>query len=456
MSTYVIKKGLDLPITGEPEQQVDAAAAPRRVALLADDYVGMKPTMYVRAGDQVQRGQLLFDDKKTPGVRYTSPASGTVVEVNRGERRAFQSVVVELDEGEVSGSPSSVKFESYTAKPIADLDGEQAKALLLESGLWTALRSRPFGRVANPADDPAAIFVTAMDTNPLAASVEAVLAGNEAAFSTGLEVLATLSKCTVHVCKAPASSVPTPSGGQISVEEFDGPHPAGTVGVHIHMIKPVNRARSAWYVGYQDVIAIGVLFTEGVLFVDRVISLAGPAVNKPRLLHTRVGASTDDLVTGELAEGEVRVVSGSVLSGRKAEGEIFGFLGRYHLQVTALQEDREREILGWLAPGWNKFSLLNVFASKLLPGRKFSFTTSTNGSPRAMVPVGLYEKVMPMDIMPTQLLRSLLMHDTETAEELGVLELDEEDVALCSFVCPGKSDYGPLLRKVLATIEKEG
>jgi Na+-transporting NADH:ubiquinone oxidoreductase subunit A len=192
------------------------------------------------------------------------------------------------------------------------------------------------------------------------------------------------------------------------------------------------------------------------LFVDRVVSLAGPAVNKPRLLHTRVGASTDDLVTGELADGEVRVVSGSVLSGRKAEGEILGFLGRYHLQVTALQEDREREILGWLAPGWNKFSLLNVFASKLLPGRKFNFTTSTNGSPRAMVPVGVYERVMPMDIMPTQLLRSLLMHDTETAEELGVLELDEEDVALCSFVCPGKSDYGPLLRKVLTTIEKEG
>jgi Na+-transporting NADH:ubiquinone oxidoreductase subunit A len=150
------------------------------------------------------------------------------------------------------------------------------------------------------------------------------------------------------------------------------------------------------------------------------------------------------------------VVSGSVLSGRKAEGDILGYLGRYHLQITALQEDREREILGWLAPGWNKFSLLNVFASKLLPGRKFNFTTSTNGSPRAMVPVGVFEKVMPMDIMPTQLLRALLMHDTETAEELGVLELDEEDVALCSFVCPGKSDYGPLLRKVLTTIEKEG
>jgi Na+-transporting NADH:ubiquinone oxidoreductase subunit A len=456
MSTYVIKNGLDLPITGEPEQKIDAAATPRRVALLADDYIGMKPTMYVRPGDQVQRGQLLFDDKKTPGVRYTATASGTVVQVNRGERRAFQSVVIELDESEVSGSPASVKFEAYTGKPVAELDSEQARGLLLESGLWTALRSRPYGRVANPAEDPAAIFVTAMDTNPLAASVEAVLKGNEKAFTTGLEVVAKLSPAPVHVCKAPGSSVPTPSGGQISVSEFAGPHPAGTPGVHIHMIKPVNRARSAWYVGYQDVIAMGVLFLEGTLFVDRVISLAGPAVTKPRLLHTRLGASTDDLANGELAAGEVRVISGSVLSGRKAEGDIFGYLGRYHIQVSALQEDREREILGWLAPGWNKFSLLNVFASKLLPGRKFNFTTSTNGSPRAMVPVGVYERVMPIDIMPTQLLRSLLMHDTETAEQLGVLELDEEDVALCSFVCPGKSDYGPLLRKVLTTIEKEG
>lgn len=452
----MIKKGLDLPIAGEPEQKIDAAPAPRRVALLADDYVGMKPTMYVREGDQVQRGQLLFDDKKTPGVRFTAIASGTVVAVNRGDRRAFQSVVIELNDSERSGSATSISFEAYTGKPVAQLDQAQSKALLLESGLWTALRSRPFGRVANPADTPAAIFVTAMDTNPLAASVETVLAGNEKAFTAGLEALAKLIDGPVHVCKAPGSSIPTPAGGQISVSEFAGPHPAGTPGVHIHMIKPVSRARSAWYVGYQDVIAIGILFLEGVLFVDRVVSFAGPAVKKPRLLLTRLGAAIDDLSAGELVDGEVRVISGSVLSGRKAEGEIFGYLGRYHLLVSALREDREREILGWLAPGWNKFSLTNVYASKLIPGHKFRFTTSTNGSPRAMVPIGLYEKVMPIDIMPTQLLRALLMQDTETAEELGVLELDEEDVALCSFVCPGKSDYGPLLRKVLTTIEKEG
>jgi Na+-transporting NADH:ubiquinone oxidoreductase subunit A len=456
MSTYVIKKGLDLPISGEPEQTISTAPTPTRVALLAEDYVGMKPTMYVRQGDRVQRGQLLFDDKKTPGVRYTAIASGTVVAVNRGERRAFHSLVIELDESEHSGSGRSVPFDSYTGRPVAALDREQTRALLLESGMWTALRSRPFGRVPNPADMPAAVFVTAMDTNPLAASVDAVLAGNEKPFTAGLEALAKLIDGPVHVCKAPGSSVPTPAGGQISISEFAGPHPAGSPGVHIHMIKPVSRKRSAWYVNYQDVIAIGVLFLEGVLFVDRVISFAGPAAKNPRLLHTRLGASTDDLSAGELIDGENRVISGSILSGRKAHGEIFGYLGRYHLQISAIREGREREILGWLAPGWNKFSLTNVYAGKFIPGRKFGFTSSTNGSPRAMVPIGLYERVVPMDIMPTQLLRAILMHDTETAEELGVLELEEEDVALCSFVCPGKSDYGPLLRKVLTTIEKEG
>lgn len=456
MSTYVIKKGLDLPISGEPEQKIGAAPTPTRVALLAEDYVGMKPTMYVREGDQVQRGQLLFDDKKTPGVRYTAIASGRVVAVNRGERRAFQSLVIELDESERSGSAKSVPFEAYTGKPIAGLDRDQAKALLVESGLWTSLRSRPFGRVANPADTPAAIFVTAMDTNPLAASVDAVLTGNEKPFTAGLEALAKLIDGPVHVCKAPGSSVPTPTGSQVSVSEFSGPHPAGSVGTHIHMIKPVSRKRSAWYLNYQDVIAIGVLFLEGVLFVDRVISFAGPAVQNPRLLHTRLGASTDDLSAGQLIDGENRVISGSILSGRKAEGEIFGYLGRYHQQISVIREDREREILGWLTPGWNKFSFTNVYVGKFIPGHKFGFTTSTNGSPRAMVPIGVYEKVVPMDIMPTQLLRAILMHDTETAEELGVLELEEEDVALCSFVCPGKSDYGPLLREVLTTIEKEG
>jgi len=198
------------------------------------------------------------------------------------------------------------------------------------------------------------------------------------------------------------------------------------------------------------------LFASGKLDVERVISLAGPSVQSPRLLRTRFGASTDDIVNGELKPGEHRVISGSVLSGRKAMGDVFGYLGRYHNQIAVLREGREREFLGWMAPGFSKFSIIPVYFSKLLKGKKFEFTTSTNGSPRAMVPIGMYEQVMPMDIVPTFLLRSLLIGDVEEAEKLGVLELDEEDLALCTFVCPGKHDFGVRLREMLNQIDKEG
>lgn len=455
MSRYTIKKGLDLPIAGEPQQVIEDAPQPVRVALLAEDYVGMKPTMHVQVGDVVKRGQLLLEDKNAKGVGFTSPAAGTVVAVNRGDRRALLSVVIELSEAERSGSGDAVSFQAYSGKSVSDLSADDVKALLIESGLWTSIRSRPFSHVADPADKPSALFISAMDTNPLAPSVEVVMKGKEADFERGVAALSRLD-LPVHVCKAPESSIRTPSNGKVQVEEFAGPHPAGTPGVHIHFIKPVSRLRSVWYVGYQDVIAIGKLFGEGVLDVERVISLAGPSVNNPRLLRTRDGVSLGELTDGELAAGENRVVSGSVLAGRIAMGEETGYLGRYHLQVTALEEGRKREVFGWLGLGPAKYSTINAYLGSVIPGAKFRFTTTTNGSDRAMVPIGMYEEVMPMDIMPTFLLRALLMQDVERAEELGVLELDEEDLALCTFVCPGKSDYGPLLRKLLTTIEKEG
>ncbi len=456
MSRYTIKKGLDLPIAGDPRQVVEDAPQPSRVALIADDYVGMKPTMHVQQGDKVHRGELLFEDKKTPGVRYTAPAAGRVTAVNRGDRRALMSVVIELSDAEREGGGESVKLESYTGKSVGELSADQVKELLIESGLWTSLRMRPFSRVANPADQPAAIFVTAMDSNPHAPAVDVAMKGKEADFERGVAALGRLGDFPVYVCKAPDSSVRVPSNGKVQVEEFAGPHPAGTPGVHIHFVKPVSRLRTVWYVGYQDVIAIGKLFATGAIDVERVISLAGPAVTDPRLLRTRIGVSVDELAEGQLIGGEIRVVSGSVLSGRTAQGSETGFLGRYHLQVSALEEGRERELFGWLGLGPTKYSTINAYLGSVLPGAKFRFTTTTNGSDRAMVPIGMYEEVMPMDILPTFLLRALLMQDVERAEELGALELDEEDLALCTFVCPGKSDYGPLLRKLLTTIEKEG
>ncbi len=457
MGLYKIRKGLRLPILGEPEQTVREGRSPGRIALLAADYVGLRPTMHVAVGDDVRRGQLLFEDKKIPGVLNTAPGAGRVVGIHRGERRAFQSIVIELSQGERGGrGGEEVSFRSFTGKHPSALSRDEVSELLIESGMWTALRGRPFSRVADPKDRPHSIFVTAIDTDPLAPSVGQILEGYASDFERGLQALAKLTEGSIFVCTDGSTQVSVPSVEQFRLERFQGPHPAGTVGLHIHRLDPVDRNKIVWHLGFQDVIAFGKLFESGNLYVDRIISLGGPSVKKPRLLRTRLGASTDDLVHGELAQGDHRVVSGSVFSGRKASGEIFGYLGRYHQQIAVLPEGREREFLGWLVPGLDKFSVINTFVSKLIPGKRFAFTTSTNGSVRAIVPIGMYEKVMPMDIMPTFLLRSLLMRDVVRAEELGCLELDEEDLGLCTFVDPGKNDYGPYLRNVLTTIEKEG
>ncbi|MEM1203094.1 MAG: Na(+)-translocating NADH-quinone reductase subunit A [Acidobacteriota bacterium] len=456
---HKIKRGLDLPILGAPEQTVDAAPPPTRVALLAADYHGMKPTMHVEAGDQVLRGQLLFEDKKCAGVRFTSPGAGTVVAVNRGAKRAFQSVVVELDAAERSGKGETVKFEAYTGKHPNDLSGDQVAALLLESGLWTALRSRPFDKVADPAERPSSIFVTATDSNPLAPDPALLLKGQGEAFERGLAALGQLAENRIFICARPGFEVPDP-GGKVSVERFDGPHPSGTVGLHIHQLDPVDRKKRVWHLGLQDVVAIGKLFGSGELYFDRIVALAGPSAGNPRHLRTRVGASLDELTEGEIkANGpsSVRTVSGSVLSGRTAQGEVLGFLGRHHQQVSLLDEGDQRDLLGWMGPGADKFSTLKTFVSALIPGKRFAFDTSTNGSHRAIVPVeDMYERVFPFDIEPAYLLKALAMGDIENAEALGVMELAEEDVALCSFVCASKNDYGVFLRDVLTTIEKEG
>ncbi len=455
MAVHRITKGLDLPIAGDPQQVISAAAKIRHVALLGADYLGMKPKMEAKVGDRVKRGQLLFEDRKTPGVRFTAPSAGTVLDIKRGEKRAFQALIIAVEDG--GETDDQVQFQAYSGADVAGLGADQVKALLLESGLWTALRTRPFSRVPGPETEPRAIFVTAVDTNPHAPDVAVVLKGREADFKRGLVAIAKLAP-KVFVCKSSKLQLDVGGVANVQVEDFEGVHPAGNVGTHIHMLAPVGPGRMVWHLGYQDVIAIGVLFATGKLDSRRVVSIAGPQVKRPRLIQTVLGASVDELIVDELSPGENRVVSGSVLSGRKASGDIEGFLGRYHLQISALLEGRHRELLGWLAPGAGKFTIIPVYLGFLgkLFGKKFNMTTTTNGSPRAMVPIGMYERVMPLDIHPTVLLRSLLVGDTDRAVQLGALELDEEDLALCTFVDPGKADFGVVLRKNLSEIEKEG
>ena len=459
MALHVVKKGLDLPIGGGPVQEIEAARNVTHVAVLADDYIGMKPGFSVTVGTEVKRGQVLFEDKKCPGVVFTAPAAGRIAAINRGARRALQSVIIELGEAELRGTAGAddrVAFTAHTGKDAKSYAGQQARDLLVESGLWTAIRTRPFSRVPSPKTTPHSIFITAMDTNPLAPSLETVVQGREADLNAGVELVTKLAEVPVYFCKAAGSKLQPAALPRLSVEEFRGPHPSGTAGLHIHTLDAVGRHKTVWYVGLQDVLAIGALVRTGELDVTRVVSLAGPGVQRPRLLRTRIGAPLGQLVEGELQPGEQRVISGSVLSGRQAGGEVHGYLGRYHQQITVLPEGREREFLGWLAPGFNRFSVVNLFFSKLKRPAEYQFTTSTNGSERAMVPIGNYEKVMPLDLQPTFLLRSLIVNDLERAEELGCLELDEEDLALCTFVCPGKYEYGPILRRNLTLIEKEG
>lgn len=447
---FSIKKGLDLPISGKPEQSIYDANKVNSVAVLGNEYVGMRPTMLVEEGQQVKLGEALFEDKKNPGVLFTAPGAGTIKAINRGAKRALQSVIIELDGHE------EVTFQDYSVDALDNMEKPAITKNLIDSGLWLAFRTRPYSR--SPAIDATAtaIFVTAIDTNPLAADPSVVINEYAEDFKHGLTIISQLTEGKVFVCQAADAALPVSHRDNIEVNTFSGPHPAGLAGTHIHLLHPVGASKTVWTINYQDVIAIGKLFTTGRLWVERIISFAGPLVNKPRLIRTRLGASTEDLVKGEVAAVQARIISGSVLHGHTANNWA-AYLGRFHNQLSVIAESVERELLGWIRPGGkNKFSALNVFISSLFPKKELALTTSQNGSPRAMVPVGVFERVMPLDILPTQLLRSLLVKDTDSAQALGCLELDEEDLALCSFVCSGKYDYGPALRTNLTQIEKEG
>jgi Na+-transporting NADH:ubiquinone oxidoreductase subunit A len=448
-----IKRGLDLPINGAPEQSVDDAKPVRTVAVLGHDYVGMKPTMEVSEGDSVKLGQLLFSDKKTPGVIYTSPGTGVVKAINRGEKRVFLSVVIELADAQTE----QVTFNRYDDAQLASLGRDKVVENLVNSGLWTALRTRPFSKVPDPQSSPSSVFINLMDSNPLALDPEVVAREHAGDLVRGVNVLSHLTEGKVFLCHREGSFAGLENesfAAKVQIESFDGPHPAGLTGTHIHNLDPVSLNKWVWSIGFQDVIAVGKLFATGQLWTERVIALAGYQVNKPRLLKTRIGASLTELLQGEVKDGENRVISGSVLSGRKAAAPE-DFLGRYHQQVVVLREGRERPLLGYLSPGANRHSNLGIYLSSLFKGRKFDFTTTTNGSERAMVPVGSYETIMPLDILPTQLLRALIVGDIESAMDLGALELEEDDLGLCTYVCPGKYEYGPILRDNLTRIEKE-
>ena len=446
-----ITKGLDLPFDARPpDNLIEEKKKIKKIALLGRDYVGMKPTLRLKLNENVKKGMPLFNCKKTDGVVYTSPGSGKIVEVNRGERRVFQSIVIELDDSE-----DEITYENFSEDAGSYTD-ESVRKLLIESGLWTSLRQRPFSKVPPVNSTPKAIFITAMDTNPLMYDPEIIIKKYLDDFKFGAGLLAKLTQGKVFICTKEDTKIDTDyESDSIVIEKFGGIHPAGNPGTHIHFLSPNTLETTTWYIGFQDVIAIGKMFQQGKLWTDRYVSLAGTGVIKPRIFKTRLGASLNDLLSDESIDHDNnRVISGSLLNGFEAKGP-FGFLGRYFNQVSVISDQVKQDIFGWTMPGFEKFSIMPTFFSKFTNKRFFDLNTGVNGGNRAMVPIGAYEKVMPLDTLPTQLLRALLVKDSDMAMDLGVLDLDEEDLALCTFVDPGKVDYGPVLRTVLEQIEKE-
>lgn len=458
-----IRRGLELRVAGQPAAIIESAPTVPSVALLGRDYPGLRPRLLVQPGERVALGQTLFIDKRDERIRFTAPGTGTVVEVNRGARRVLQSVVIELEDGAADGTPHPAANLPPAAAPGA-LDATDIREHLLACGLWTALRARPYGRIPTADAQPQAIFVTATDTRPLAADPALVVAPHAEAFEAGLAVLSRLTDGPVYLCTA--SNWTGPIGADVPRvvhAQFDGPHPAGLPGTHIHHLAPVGSERSVWHIGHQDVIAFGKLFTEGGLWVERAVALGGTGFRRPRVLRTRLGAHLGRLVQDELTEAEGaagthRLISGSMLDGHAAAG-VEAWLGRYHQQVNLLPSTmppghRHR-------PGLSLGGMLAHLASDVSPLRRLirprrRLTTSLGGHPTAMIPVEAFEQVIPMDILAVPLLRALLIGDTVTAQALGCLELEPDDLALCTFLCPGKNDYGAVLRVALDRIDREG
>jgi Na+-transporting NADH:ubiquinone oxidoreductase subunit A len=447
MKIIQTSKGLDIPISGQPGQTIRQGNPVQRVALIGDDYIGMKPTLVVKEGDRVKTGQLLFTDKKNEGVKFVSPGCGIVNAINRGAKRKFESLVIALD-----GEETTQFLDPQKVQPEA-MDPEEIRVLLIDSGMWTGFRTRPYGKIPAISSSPASLFITAVDTSPLAADPQIIIAHYKKEYQLGLKLLKRLLDVRIHYCTGKNELLPAEKLDGVEYYSFQGPHPAGLPSTHIHFIDPVHEEKSVWHIGYQEVIGIGQLFSTGCLPTEKIISLAGPATLNPSLVITRPGAYLPGLCHREVTLDELRIISGSILSGRESKDHS-AFLGRYHDQVSIIINSSGRSFFNWAMPGKESFSVKPIFVSTFTKHLKLPFSTALWGGRRAIYPLGTYEQVMPLDIIATSLLKAISTGDTEKSKELGCLELIEDDMALCGFVCPGKNEFGSPLRDVLTAIEQ--
>ena len=454
MAEFKLKRGYDIPIAGQAEKKLTVLPSPKKAAVLPQEFRGLKLKLLISEGDKVKIGTPLLADKNNPDIKLVSPVSGTVSEIVRGERRMLKEIVVEND-----GKDAAEVLGKWTGDEANKLDAEEIKTHLLAGGMWPHILQRPFSKVANPADTPRDIFISAFDTSPLAADPAFMLEGQEEAFQLGLDILGKLSGGKVHLSMNGAIQ-PQPAVFErargVEKHFFSGPHPAGNVGVQIHHIAPLQKDELVWVVQPFAVALIGKFFLNGFFQSERVVALAGASLKERSYVRTIVGAPISSLIPEKNIDDEnVRFITGNVLTGRKSA--FTGYLTYYDYLITVIPEaKKQRKLLGYFRPGFDLPSFSRTFLSSLIPGKKFKMDTSLHGSHRAFILNEEYERVMPMNIMPVQLMKSILAEDFEEMESLGILELDEEDVALCSYIDLSKNDFGAILRKGLDLIEREG
>ncbi len=449
MSKHIkIRRGLNINLVGEAERGISKLPIPETFAIKPTSFIGVTPLLLVKQGDEVKAGSPLFSDKNNDAIKFCSPVSGEVIDIIRGEKRKILEIKILADK--------EISYTSYPKANPDELDRETILHTMLNSGVWPFIRQRPYGIIANPNQVPKSIFISAFDSNPLAPDYNFIMQENDSAFQTGLNALRKLTNGKLHLniwADAAAAPVFTQAKG-VDINTISGPHPAGNVGVQIHHLDPVNKGESVWYINPQDVITIGKLFDQGIFDPVRVIALTGSQIQHPKYYKTRVGSSVKSIIADAgLKPGENRVISGNVLSGKQITGD--GYLDFYDSQITVIPEGNEPEFMGWLKPGFNKFSLSHTFFSWLTPNKKHELNTNLHGEERPFVVTGEYEKVFPMDIYPVHLLKSILIEDLEMMENLGIYEVVEEDFALCEFVCTSKIESQAIIRRGLDIIRKE-
>lgn len=445
-TTFVIKKGLDIKLFGTAEKTVVDLNA-ERFAIKPPNFIGCFPKVLVKEGDSVKAGTPLFYDKYRDNIVFTSPVSGKVEALKRGPKRRLLEIIIDSD-----GKHEAIDFGSST---INNLNKEDIVEKMLKSGVWPVLRQRPYSVIANPIDDPKAIFVAGFDTSPLAPDFDLIVHGQGETFQAGLDVLTKLTKGPVHlnVDATNTTSKVFLNSQNVQINKFSGPHPAGNVSVHVNKISPINKGDIIWYLYPQDVLTIGKLFMDGKFDSTRIIALSGSEVKNPKYYKTFIGASVRKMTTGNITDGDNRFISGNVLTGERIEKD--GFVGFYDSLITVIPEGKHHEFLGWLLPGFSKYSFSRTFPSWLTPNKKYKLDTNMHGGTRAYVMTGKFEKVFPFDIYPLQLIKAVLVEDIDLMENLGIYEIDHEDFALCEVIDTSKTEIQSIIRKGLDLMRQE-